>query len=119
MKNWYVVTLLLCALSIMGANVSGEKRIVVLIAGNNARQYIESALRSVYEQRYNNYQLLYIDCSSSDGSLDFVHEYTTKMGKNDYLFACINGGPNKHIPLNSYVEARSFLNADDIVMVLS
>lgn len=119
MKNWYVFTLLFSILAMVGDDALKEKRIVVLMVGSNARRYIKEALRSVYEQRYANYQLLYIDAASSDESLEFVHEYTARMGKTANLLACIHGGADKQIPLSSYMEARSFLKDSDIVMVLS
>ena len=59
-------------------NEVGERRIVVVIASYNNINYFRKNLSSVFDQRYANYHIMYIDDSSTDGTYDAVKNFVAK-----------------------------------------
>jgi len=49
-----------------------QQRVAVLILGHNHKEHLKDALDAVIVQTYSNYDVIYIDNASSDGSADFV-----------------------------------------------
>ncbi|GAB5411430.1 MAG: hypothetical protein ChlgKO_05440 [Chlamydiales bacterium] len=62
-----------------------EKPFVILMCGYNAEKYVEKALRSVLEQEYSNYRLIYIDDASEDKSHHLVKTTLEKHKKIENL----------------------------------
>lgn len=58
-------------------DIKGESKdpfVSVLMLGYNDKGNLKEAIDSVLEQSYKNFELIYIDNASTDGSLDFVKE---------------------------------------------
>ncbi len=94
-----------------------EYQISVVVLGFNERQYLQRCLSAILDQDYprNQYEVLYIDNGSNDGSFEFVQEQfpevrAIQLDKN-YGFG---GGNNRGASFarNRYV---AFINSDTIV----
>lgn len=94
----------------------GERRIVVLAASYNNKPYHQKHLDSVFNQKYENYQIVYIDDCSTDGTFDLVSGYAAKKGKSDKL-TIIKNTQRKGALRNQY-EATQQLNPTDLVVIL-
>ncbi|MDD2921951.1 MAG: glycosyltransferase family 2 protein [Anaerolineales bacterium] len=55
--------------------------IAIIIVTFNAADYIEKAIRSVLEQNYANTELIIIDGGSSDGTIDIIRRYETRISR--------------------------------------
>ena len=61
--------------------VKMNKPIVVVIPSYNNEKWCEKNLRSVFEQNYSNYRVIYIDDCSEDNTCQKVKEFIQKEGK--------------------------------------
>lgn len=52
--------------------IKTHPRIAILILGHNDKTHLDDALVSVLDQTYDNYEIIYIDNGSTDGSVDFM-----------------------------------------------
>lgn len=62
-----------------------EKPFAILMCGYNTEKYLEKALRSILEQEYTNYRLIYIDDASKDRSFELVKATLNKHKKIESL----------------------------------
>lgn len=87
----------------------------ILIANYNNGDFIEQAINSVLKQTYNNWELIIVDDSSTDNSIDIIEKYKSNS-KIKIYFNKINKGcgysKNKCIDL-SEGEIAGFLDSDD------
>lgn len=79
----------------------------------NSADYIETAIRSVLSQDYDNYEYIIIDGGSTDGTLDIIDKYKKYIHKiisekDDGIYSAMNKG----IAISSG-EILYFLNSDD------
>jgi len=65
--------------------VTEHKAFVFVIPSYNNRQWVEKNLRSIFEQRYDNFRILYIDDASTDGTLEHVIAFTKEQGQEHRL----------------------------------
>lgn len=65
--------------------VTEHKPFVFVIPSYNNRQWVEKNLRSIFEQRYDNFRILYIDDASTDGTLEQVVAFTKEQGQEHRL----------------------------------
>lgn len=65
--------------------VAEHKAFVFVIPSYNNRQWVEKNLRSIFEQRYDNFRILYIDDASTDGTLEQVVAFTKEQGQEHRL----------------------------------
>lgn len=84
----------------------------------NAELYLRSAISSVLEQTYTDWELILIDDGSTDNSLSIAKEYESK----DSRIRVISDGLNKKLPLrlNQLVDESKYeyiarMDADDIM----
>ena len=91
-------------------------KITVITAVYNCSKFIERAILSVISQSYDNIEFIVIDGGSSDGTIDIIKKYESKI--NYWLSENDNGiydAWNKGIS-NSSGKWISFLGADDIYL---
>lgn len=60
---------------------NAEIPIVVVIPSYNNKQWYQSNLGSVFNQKYENYRVIYIDDASPDGTGELVREYIKELGQ--------------------------------------
>ena len=70
-----------------------HKPIVVLIMSYNNLKWYEKNLRSVLEQNYDNFRIIYVDDASNDGMSEKVGEWATKDKRIQYVRNSMNLGP--------------------------
>ncbi len=88
-------------------------KISIITAVFNSRQFIESALKSVLSQTYQNVEYIVIDGGSTDGTLEIINKYRDKIAK--FISEPDKGiydAMNKGIKLATG-EIIGFLNSDD------
>jgi len=61
--------------------VRGERHIVAVIASFNNAAWYKRNLDSIFDQRYDNYHVIYIDDCSTDGTYDLVQAYVKERGQ--------------------------------------
>jgi len=61
--------------------VRGERHIVVIIPSYNNAEWYKRNLASIFDQRYENYNVIYIDDVSTDGTYDQVCAYVKERGQ--------------------------------------
>jgi glycosyltransferase involved in cell wall biosynthesis len=61
--------------------ITEHKRFVLVVYAQNAIDTCEKNLRSIFEQEYDNFRVIYVDDGSSDGTSCFVKEFTQKSEK--------------------------------------
>ncbi|MBS1986308.1 glycosyltransferase [Candidatus Dependentiae bacterium] len=60
-----------------------QRKIVIVTASYNNQRWYQRNLRSVFNQNYDNWHLMYIDAASPDGTGNAVEEFVAKSGKQD------------------------------------
>lgn len=53
-----------------------EKPFVIVIPSYNNKEWYQANLKSVFQQKYHNFRVIYIDDASTDGTADLVENYT-------------------------------------------
>lgn len=68
------------------------EKISLIIPVYNAQSYLTTLLDSIVEQRYTNYEAIFVNDGSTDDSLDILKKYQKKY-KNIKIITTINNGP--------------------------
>ncbi|MBW3526222.1 glycosyltransferase [Shewanella sp. NKUCC05_KAH] len=94
---------------------SDEPLVSIIMPGYNSSSFIEDSIRSVLNQSYLNWELLFVDDGSTDGTLEFVKSFNDKRIK-VFSLGYNSGSPTE--PRNfAIAEAKgkyiAFLDADD------
>jgi len=55
-----------------------QPRVSVIILNYNGKQFLETCLTSVFNTEYSNFEVVFVDNGSTDGSIDFVKERFSK-----------------------------------------
>ena len=55
--------------------VSEHKPFVIIVPSFNNTEWVNKNLTSIFEQKYDNYRVIYINDASSDGTLEKVNEF--------------------------------------------
>jgi glycosyltransferase involved in cell wall biosynthesis len=101
MKNLLLIRIVGVLISLIGtlpaiiANdliplVDGERRIVVVTASYNNRQWYRKNLDSIFNQKYTNYYVIYIDDCSTDGTGDLVDAYINERQQKERIILLHN-----------------------------
>lgn len=53
--------------------------ISIIIATKNSAKYIEETLKSIYSQTYKHYEIIVVDCLSTDRTIEIVEKYSEKV----------------------------------------
>lgn len=91
-----------------------NKKFVVIIPSYNNEKWCERNLRSVYEQEYNEYRVIYIDDNSKDATYEKVKKYV-KDHNQEHRTNLIRNEKNKGALLNLYNAIHSCKNNEIIV----
>lgn len=74
-----------------GAKIEqGERRLVIVIASYNNKDWYKQNLDSVFGQYYSNYRIIYIDDASSDGTANLVESYIKEKKMEDRVLLIKN-----------------------------
>jgi len=89
------------------------KRISIVVPVLNAKLYIEDCLKSIFDQNYENIEILVIDGGSTDGTVDIIEKFNEKIAyweseKDDGQSFAINKGLKK-----AEGDIVAWLNADE------
>jgi len=83
MKKWLMLSIcLVVRLCAQAEIVNGESPMVVVASYNNAEWY-QKNLDSIFDQKYNNYRVIYVDDCSPDGTGQLVEDYINEKGQRD------------------------------------
>ena len=90
-------------------------KISVLMNCFNGEKYLEEAILSVYNQSYNNWEIIFIDNCSTDGSATIAKSFSEKLkyfktSKNIQIRCCKKFGVEK---CGNYI---AVLDSDDVWM---
>ncbi|MGA7104656.1 MAG: glycosyltransferase family 2 protein [Candidatus Deferrimicrobiaceae bacterium] len=94
-------------------SLAGKPLISVITVVYNSDKFLEEAIRSVFNQEYDNIEYLIIDGGSTDGTLDIIRKYQDRI--DHWVSEPDNGiydAMNKGIALASG-DLIAFLNSDD------
>jgi len=82
--------ILLLSFTYFFASGSDERPLVIVIPSYNNAQYYQKNLDSVFNQKYENYRVIYIDDCSPDGTYDLVKQYVAECAQEDSIILLKN-----------------------------
>ncbi len=89
--------------------------ISIIMNCKNGDRYLEDSLKSIINQTYENWELIFVDNSSTDNSKKIFNRYYDKRFKYFFIENQVNLGSARQIALkNCRGEFVSFLDTDDI-----
>lgn len=110
-----------------------EKPFVILIASYNNEQYARESIKSVLNQRYSNYRVIFINDCSGDNTLeitqDAIKEFhgenrviiidnkTRKLGLRNYYEAIVKHTRDEEVVV--CVDGDDFLGSEDVLSILN
>lgn len=112
--RWFLL-LIFPFVYLSGWIAAGEKPVVVIIASYNNEDWCEKNLRSVFEQKYQNYRVIYIDDASTDRTLDKVKEFV-RSARQEHRFTLIHNETNRK-PAENYYRAIHSCQDDEIAVI--
>ena len=92
-----------------------EKHFVIFSAGRNHSKWVKKHLDSIFNQKYDNYEIIYIDDASTDGSGELAAEYIKEKGMEHKVRLIINE-ERKYKMANQYHAIHEFCKDSDIVV---
>ena len=115
-KNGIHVTLILLSLTVQLVCFAADKKFVILTASYNNIDYYKWNLDSVFDQTYENWELIYIDDLSTDGTREAVSQYIQKKGFQDKVRFVAN--TDKCYCLKNYYREIHKVPDDSIIVTL-
>ncbi len=94
----------------------GERAIVAIVPSYNNSEWYEKNLKSIFDQKYTNYRVVYIDDCSQDGTAELVEHYIQKSG-NAHRCTLIKNSERKGALYNLY-HAIHACNDQEIVATI-
>lgn len=98
--------LLVLGSSVEARSILSQKPIVVVIPSYNNKQWYKKNLSTLFNQKYVNYRVVYIDDCSTDGTWALVEKYV-KSKKQGHRFQLIKNSSNKGALENIYDAVHS------------
>lgn len=92
------------------------KKISIIMASYNQGQYVDAAIRSIFDQNYSNWELLFLDGGSTDNTLDVIAPYRDRFA---YFVTAADGGQSAAMADGfSRVsgDLMTWLNTDDLLL---
>jgi glycosyltransferase involved in cell wall biosynthesis len=99
-----------------GAQAQHPKKFVILTASYNNKDWYKRNLDSLFSQTYTNWQLIYINDCSTDGTGELVKDYIRVCGMQDKVFFINNKQRRGHLA-NQY-NAIHMCAKDEIIVVV-
>lgn len=96
---------------------NGERRIIIVVAGYNNKDWYRGNLDSVFDQEYQNYHLIYVDDGSIDGTPDLVENYIKEKGFESKI-TLIKNATRIGCPLANQYRAIHACDDRDIIVIL-
>lgn len=90
-----------------------KEKISIIITTYNRRTFLEKAIESVFNQTYQNIEIIIIDDCSKDGTKDFcenLKDSRIKFYRNEHNQGC---GPNRKKALQEYATGKYIIFLDD------
>lgn len=97
-------------------NAKNERHIVVVTASYNNAEYFIKNLASVFDQKYENYHLIYVNDCSQDNTSQLVTSYVAQRGMQDKVLY-INNVDHRYALANQY-RAAHLCKPTDIIVIL-
>jgi len=94
-----------------------EKHFVFFVSGRNNKEWYKKNLDSIFNQKYDNYHVIYVDAASSDGTGQLVKEYIKERGVEEKVTLIINE-TRRYKMENQYHCIYELCNDSDIVIEL-
>lgn len=91
-----------------------NNRFKIITPSFNNAQWVEYNMASLLNQTYTNFEVLYIDDASTDGTLDLVRD----LVKDDKRFTLLRNEENKGAAYNYVEHVEEFVEDDDIIVHL-
>jgi len=112
-----IVTHNILSKSLEVPTLHGERRIVIITASYNNRDWYQKNLDSIFMQEYENYFVVYTDDCSSDGTSDLVEAY---IREHDYADKChvVKNKQRKGALANIYNAIHTYCQDTDIVALV-
>jgi glycosyltransferase involved in cell wall biosynthesis len=95
--------------------VKEHKPFVLVIPSYNNAEWVEKNLRSLFEQKYDNFRIIYIDDASTDGTGASAQALTAAYGQEHRMQLCRNDS-NRGAVENIYRAIHSCLDEEIIVI---
>jgi glycosyltransferase involved in cell wall biosynthesis len=96
--------------------INNERHIVVVIASYNNLYYVLKNLKSVLDQNYSNYHVIYIDDCSTDATLTVAKRYVARRKKSDKVHF-IHNEKRMNALYNQYT-AVTLCRDTDLIVIL-
>ncbi len=93
-----------------------EKPFVITVPSYRNAEYYEKNLRSIFEQKYSNYRVIYVDDASPDQTYEKVKEYVTEEDQ-WHRFTLLKNEKNRGAMYN-HVQMSQYYRNDEIVVML-
>ena len=97
-------------------NAKKERHIVVVTASYNNAAYFTKNLGSVFDQKYENYHIIYVNDCSKDDTNQLVPQYVAQRGMQDKLLY-INNIDRRYALANQY-RAAHLCKPTDLIVIL-
>lgn len=89
----------------------------IIIPNYNNAQWLDRLFKSIYEQTYKDFTIIFVDDVSTDNSIEIMREWRKKFEKNFYVEKCQtkrwNGGSRNVGMVYSLSEYTLFIDSDD------
>lgn len=115
MKHMNLLCLLLTSF-VIGNCAIEQKKIVIITASYNNKQWYKRNLESLFSQEYDNWHLIYTDAASADGTADLVEQFVAQAGMQDKVTLVRNS--TRKGPLENQFHAIHRCNPEDIIVIL-
>ncbi len=101
----------------LAVSLYAEKSFVIVIPSYNNENYVEENLRSVFEQKYSNFKVVYINDASSDGTLKEVIRVVDKYEFHDKI-KIVDNEVRRGSLGNIYYSILKYSDQQDIIILL-
>jgi len=115
MRVLVIVSAILACISGYWVEAVNERRIVVVVASYNNKNWYQKNLASLFEQEYNNFHIIYIDDASPDGTGNLVEAYVKQCGQ-EHRITLIKNAERMGALANHYRAIHS-CNDTDIIAI--
>lgn len=91
-----------------------EKPLVILITSYNNKDWYQKNLDAIFNQKYSNYRVIYVDDCSEDGTADLVDKYVNELNQQDRVSIIKN--KTRHFKMNNLWHAVHMCQDNEIII---